>query len=149
LVPNAEHSRSEAIVHPVGIRHMEYVDARRRERPCAGGASGQSSVGFGDRTRSIDKNGYSWTYEYDRKGQKIKETLPPMQFKLNGEAPGTPAPNRVLENRFAYDAFGNLIQKIEAANFANDARTTDFLYDTVGGLRAPAITATTTPAPAE
>jgi hypothetical protein len=80
---------------------MEYVDARRRERPCADGASGQSSVGFGDRTRSIDKNGYSWTYEYDRKGQKIKETLPPMQFKLNGEAPGTPAPNRVLENRFS------------------------------------------------
>ena len=41
-------------------------------------------------------------------------------------------PNRVLETRFAYDAFGNLIQKIEAANFPNDARTTDFLYDTVG-----------------
>ena len=43
-------------------------------------------------------------------------------------------PNRVLETRFAYDAFGNLIQKIEAANFPNDARTTDFRYDTVGRL---------------
>ena len=46
----------------------------------------------------------------------------------------TPAPNRLLETRFAYDAFGNLIQKIEAANFANDARTTDFSYDVVGRL---------------
>jgi YD repeat-containing protein len=89
---------------------------------------------LGDKTSFIDKNGHGWTYEYDRKGQKIKETSPSMQFKLSGEASGTPAPGRSLENRFAYDAFGNLIQKIEAANFANDARTTDFLYDTVGRL---------------
>ena len=93
-----------------------------------------STTRSGIARRWIDKNGDGWTYEYDRKGQKIKETSPPMQFKLSGEALGTPAPNRVLENRFAYDAFGNLIQKIEAANFANDARTTDFLYDTVGRL---------------
>ena len=57
-----------------------------------------------------------------------------MQFKLGGEALSTPAPDRLLETRFAYDAFGNLIQKSEAANFANDARTTDFRYDVVGRL---------------
>src|SRR5262249_15997917 len=33
---------------------------------------------LGDRTRWIDKNGNAWTYEYDRKGQKVKETSPPM-----------------------------------------------------------------------
>src|SRR5207237_3011235 len=90
--------------------------------------------GSGDPTRPSDKNGHGSTYKYDRKGQKIKETSPPVQFKLSGEVPGAPAPDRVLENRFAYDAFGNLIEKIEAANFANDARTTDFVYDTVGRL---------------
>ena len=89
---------------------------------------------LGDRTRWIDKNGAAWTCEYDRKGQKVKETSPPTPFKLGGEALSTPAPNRLLETRFAYDAFGNLIQKIEAANFANDARTTDFSYDVVGRL---------------
>jgi YD repeat-containing protein len=89
---------------------------------------------LGDRTRWIDKNGNGWTYEYDRKGQKVKEISPPAQFKVSGEEIGTAAPNRVLESRFAYDAFGNLIRKIEAANFPNDARTTESLYDTVGRL---------------
>jgi YD repeat-containing protein len=89
---------------------------------------------LGDRTRWIDKNGDAWTYEYDCKEQKIKETSPPATFKLSGEPPGTPAPNRVLETRFAPDAFGNLIQKTEAANFARDARTTNFVYDTMGRL---------------
>src|SRR3546814_16327991 len=55
-----------------------------------------------------------------------------MRFKLRGENPATPAPDRVVETRFEYDAFGNLVRKIEAANFANDASTTDFAFDTVG-----------------
>jgi YD repeat-containing protein len=87
-----------------------------------------------DQTRWLDKNGYSWGYEYNRRGQKTKETTPPMQFKLAGEVLDSPAPDRVLDTRFAYDAFGNLIQKVEAANFPNDARTTDFIFDTVGRL---------------
>ena len=89
---------------------------------------------LGDRIRWIDKNGAAWTCEYDRKGQKVEETSPPTPFKLSGEALSTPTPNRMLKTRFAYDAFGNLIRKSEAANFANDARTTDFRYDVAGRL---------------
>src|SRR3546814_12513750 len=55
-----------------------------------------------------------------------------MRFKLRGENPATPAPDRVVETRFEYDAFGNLVRKIEAATFANAASTTDFAFDTVG-----------------
>jgi YD repeat-containing protein len=89
---------------------------------------------LGDRTGWIDKNRAGWTYAYDRKGQRTKQTSPPVQFKLSGEPLITTAPNRVLETRFGYDAFGNLIQQTEAANFPTEARTTDLRYDTVGRL---------------
>ena len=69
---------------------------------------------------------------YDRRGRKILETTPPLKFKLRGEDLATPAPDRALETRLEYDAFDNLVRKIEAANFASDAATVDFLFDTVG-----------------
>ena len=101
---------------------------------------------LGDRTRWIDKNGAAWTYDYDRKGQKIKETSPPMQFKLSGEALGTPAPNRVLENRFAYDAFGNLIRRSRPRTSRTTREPQTSSTTLWGGLRVPSITATTMPA---
>jgi YD repeat-containing protein len=87
---------------------------------------------LGDRPRWTDKNGHSFDCIYDRKGRKISETSPPLKFKLRGEDLDTPAPDRVLETHLKYDAFGNLIRKIEAANFAADSVTTDYSFDTTG-----------------
>jgi YD repeat-containing protein len=87
---------------------------------------------LGNRTRWIDKDGNVWTSTYDVKGRKIRETSPPFKFNLNGEDLSLPAADRVIETHYAYDAFDNLIQKVEAANFANDSGTTDFLFDSLG-----------------
>ena len=84
------------------------------------------------RTQWTDKNGHNFACTYDRRGRKTSETTPPMAFKLRGEELATPAMERAIETRFEYDAFGNLVRKIEAANFADDASTTDFVFDTAG-----------------
>ena len=84
------------------------------------------------RTRWVDKNGNRSVCTYDRRSRKISETTPPMKFKLRAESLATPAVDRVLDHALEYDAFGNLVRKVEAANFANDACTTDFLVRHVG-----------------
>lgn len=87
---------------------------------------------LGSRKRWTDKNNNVWTCAYDRKGQKTGETSPPVKFKLRGEDLAASAVDRVIETRFDYDAFGNLIRKIEAANFPDDASTTEFQFDNLG-----------------
>jgi YD repeat-containing protein len=87
---------------------------------------------LGNRSRWTDKNGHVFSCEFDRRGRKIGETTPLLKFKLRGEDPATPAPDRVIETRIEYDAFGNLIRKIEAANFTSDASITDYSFDTAG-----------------
>ncbi|MDF2120414.1 putative Ig domain-containing protein [Roseiarcaceae bacterium H3SJ34-1] len=87
---------------------------------------------FGASTRWIDRNGCDWRYVYDRAGRKISETGPLLPFNLSGEALDTPAPQRRLETQFAYDAFGNLVRRTEAANFPGDSSATDYQFDTLG-----------------
>src|SRR5262245_46818856 len=118
-------TRGQAHAYDAAGRLVSTVDA-------LGHAERSEYDALGGRTRWIDKNANSSTCAYDRKGRKTRESTPSIKFKLRGEALPTPAPDRVLETHFEYDAFGNLIRKVEAANFASDASTTDFSFDTVG-----------------
>ena len=83
---------------------------------------------FGDRTLWVDKNGDGWTCEYDRRGQKTKETAPPVVVQLSNETAPT---NRSLQTRLYYDAFGSLVKRIEAAQTV-DQRITEYAYDRLG-----------------
>jgi YD repeat-containing protein len=87
---------------------------------------------LGSRVRSTDRNGQVWRYVYDRAGQVSVQTTPPAAFALSGEDVTVAPPERVIETRFQYDAFQNLVSRTEAANFDTDAATTQFHYDTVG-----------------
>lgn len=87
---------------------------------------------FGDRIGWVDKNGNDWMCRYDRTGRKTSEFSARHHFKIHGEDLATPSPGRIIETRFEYDAFGNNIRKIEAANFTNEPLTTDFAFDTMG-----------------
>jgi YD repeat-containing protein len=118
-------TRGQVHAYDAGGRVTRTVDALGNTERCEYDA-------LGDRTRWIDKNGNASTCAYDRKGRKTAETTTPMPFKLRGEPLASPPAARVLETRFNYDAFSNMIRKIEAANFPNDASTTDFEFDTVG-----------------
>ncbi|ALI34756.1 putative deoxyribonuclease RhsA [Candidatus Nitrosocosmicus oleophilus] len=88
--------------------------------------------GFGDNLRWIDKNGNKFVYAYDRKGRKTLEATPSLKFKLRGEESNTDSPNRIIETRFQYDAFGNMIRKIEAANYVNNSVITEYSFDKIG-----------------
>src|ERR1700752_3218711 len=118
-------TRGTAHVWDAAGRLISTVDALRNTERYEYNAAG-------GRTRWVDKNGNVFTCVYDRKGRKASETSPPVKFKLSGEDLSTPAVDRELITRFEYDAFGNVIRKIEAANFAVAAATSDFLFDTLG-----------------
>lgn len=86
--------------------------------------------GLGDRTSYRNRNGATWTYEYDRQGRVFREISPQVLVQLSTES----APSsRSLETRLYRDAFGSLVKRIEA-NDTVDARVTDYAYDTLGRL---------------
>ena len=87
-----------------------------------------STNALGDKTSFIDKNGATWRYDYDRQGRLFNQYSPPVLVKLSKETAPT---NRSLQTRLSYDAFGSLVERIEAA-FTVDQRITKYVYDRLG-----------------
>lgn len=75
----------------------------------------------GNLVASTARNGATTTFEYDRANRKIREILPIFSRSAAGAS-------AAVENRFAYDAIGNLKQKIEAYGLP-EQRTTAYVYD--------------------
>ncbi|MBI2308425.1 MAG: LysM peptidoglycan-binding domain-containing protein [Rhodocyclales bacterium] len=75
----------------------------------------------GNMLSSTARNGATTVFEYDRGNRKTREILPIFSRNAGG---GTAA----VENRFGYDAVGNLTQKVEAWGLP-EQRITTFAYD--------------------
>ncbi len=116
-----------------GQTHAYDAAGRRvRSADAAGNIEEHEYDALGGRTRWTDKNGNVSACAFDRKGRKTVETTPALSFKLRGEPLTPPAPDRVLETRFEYDAFGQLVRRIDAANHPSDSSTIDYSFDVLG-----------------
>ncbi|MBI2305748.1 MAG: RHS repeat protein, partial [Rhodocyclales bacterium] len=77
---------------------------------------------------ALARNGATTSYAYDALGRKIRETLPVTgRNAANADIP--------VENRYAYDAQGNLTQRIEACGLP-EQRITAYVYDKLDRLLA-------------
>jgi YD repeat-containing protein len=83
---------------------------------------------LGDKTGFADKNGAKWRYVYDRQGRLFDQFSPPVAVQLSNETTPT---NRSLQTRLYYDAFGSLVERIEAAQTV-DQRITEYAFDRLG-----------------
>ncbi|WP_229008360.1 LysM peptidoglycan-binding domain-containing protein [Methylophilus sp. Leaf408] len=101
---------------------------------------------LGNALSTTARNGATTTYSYDAAGRKLTEVLP--VTTRNAANSG----NIAVSNTFTYDAFGNLLTKVEADG-ALTTRTTTYVNDKLGrqqqttqsvqtttGVSAPAIT---------
>jgi YD repeat-containing protein len=84
---------------------------------------------FSDRVSVTNKVGGVTTYNYDRRGLMLNETLPVSSVRADGVVLATS-----VINTYAYDSRGNLTQTVEAFNVAADARTTTYAYDKLNRL---------------
>jgi YD repeat-containing protein len=78
---------------------------------------------FGDRTTVVNKLGGSTTNTFDKRGLLLTETLPINSVTSSGTVQAS-----TVSNHYAYDAFGNQTQKIEAYGLT-EQRTTNWTYD--------------------
>jgi YD repeat-containing protein len=92
---------------------------------------------LGQKTAFTNKAGATWNYDYDRAGRLVRETAPAVDLaavKEQGNALALDAGNtgsaRIV-TLLAYDAFGNLASRTEAAG-RPEQRSTRYEYDKVG-----------------
>lgn len=80
--------------------------------------------GLGNKVAFTNKNGDTWTYEYDAAGRLVEETAPGVYLQSTGTT-------TEIVTRMAYDALGNLLARTEAYGLA-EQRTTSYEYDALG-----------------
>ena len=92
---------------------------------------------LGQKTAFTNKAGATWNYDYDRAGRLVRETSPAVDLAAVKELGGTLVPDagntgsqRVV-TQLAYDSFGNLTSRTEAAG-RPEQRSTRYEYDKVG-----------------
>ena len=90
--------------------------------------------GVGDRIKYTDKKGAVWAYTYDRLGRVFIRFAPAVLMKLSSDPVDAAPQLRAREDRFYYDALGNLETVAEGVRFESDVRTTRYNYDTLGRL---------------
>ena len=84
----------------------------------------------GEKTSYTNRDGQTWTYQYDREGNLTVEVGPSvavMGYDGNG------AVQQSIETDYSYDGDGHLISQIDNAN-TSASRETDFVYDSSGKL---------------
>ncbi|MGG6463071.1 putative Ig domain-containing protein [Solilutibacter silvestris] len=86
--------------------------------------------GVGQVIARTNKNGDVWTYGYDAAGRKTSEITPEIRISTAQSDGTTISVTRAIESRYAYDALGNLVSRIE--DFGYSARQTDYEYDNRG-----------------
>ena len=92
---------------------------------------------LGNKRSFINKKQNVWSYEYDAAGRLVQETSPQVLVTSVGVAADgtlsasadTPA---AIVTRLAYDALGNLTERIEALGLAGQERSTRYRYDSLG-----------------
>jgi YD repeat-containing protein len=112
------------------LRAFDRVGRLRAVTDAEGHTESYAYDARGRRRRFTDKNGAQWRYDYDALGRMTLQASPPVEVQ-GSEQPAAIA--QEIHTRNAYDLFGNLQARYEAAGTA-DERTTRFEYDTLNRL---------------
>lgn len=105
----------------------------------SGVTTGQQNYTYDGAGRQLtyqNQVGARWNYTYDAAGHRTSETSPAVYVFTNALATTGNGGSGTLQSRitrYAYDAFGNLTSKTEAAGTTME-RTTGFAYDLTGRL---------------
>ncbi|WLQ12086.1 LysM peptidoglycan-binding domain-containing protein [Hahella aquimaris] len=95
----------------------------------------------GNRIRMVDKlqnyqqgqgvvETQAYRYVYDAANRLIKEVTPAVRvYRANDDRSVTLLANAGVETRYQYDALGNKVKVTQAANIAEQSRTTEYRYD--------------------
>ncbi|MBW8891082.1 MAG: hypothetical protein JF617_02535, partial [Burkholderiales bacterium] len=87
---------------------------------------------FGRKTQVTNKNGATTDYQYDAVGHLIQELSAAVDvYSVDTSLAVSASTGQRLATRYAYDAFGNLLSRTEAADTAQQ-RTTRYSYDALG-----------------
>ncbi|ABC28072.1 Rhs family protein [Hahella chejuensis KCTC 2396] len=72
----------------------------------------------------------AYRYAYDAANRLIKEVTPAVRvYRANDDRSVTLLANAGVETRYQYDALGNKVKVTQAANIAEQSRTTEYRYD--------------------
>ena len=93
--------------------------------------------GTGAKTSFTNKQAQVWNYEHDAAGRIVAETAPAvdvgsMAITAAGVVNSALLAGQRLVTRTAWNAFGEVAQRIEAAGVAGQERSTRYLYDRLG-----------------
>ncbi|MFG0787541.1 Ig-like domain repeat protein [Delftia tsuruhatensis] len=92
---------------------------------------------LGQKTAFTNKAGATWNYDYDAAGRLVRETSPAVDLAAVKELGGTLVPDagntgsQRIVTQLAYDSFGNLTSRTEAAG-RPEQRSTRYEYDKAG-----------------
>ena len=89
---------------------------------------------LGLKTSYTNRDGQTWTYQYDSEGNLVDEFSPPVSvvgYSSNGSNTGTS--QQSIETYYSYDGNGNLVSQTDDAN-TDGSRVTQFVYDASGNL---------------
>ncbi|ROZ61893.1 DUF4214 domain-containing protein, partial [Ramlibacter sp. WS9] len=127
------------LIEPGGRVSEFFYDAAgriTRSVDAMGAAESYTYDPLGNKVSFTNKLNKTWTYEYDASGRLTKETAPEVEVTTvtfdadNRVATGTPS-MAAMVTQIAYDAFGNVESRTEAAG-RPEARTTSYRYDAAG-----------------
>ncbi|GAA4797439.1 putative Ig domain-containing protein [Lysobacter hankyongensis] len=81
-----------------------------------------------------DRNNAVWTYQYDAAGRRTAELSPQVAVTSVDAAGNVSTANRAIATRYTYDAFGNVLTRVDNADapVTADRRTTRYVYDNRG-----------------
>lgn len=90
---------------------------------------------MGKRLSHTNLNGHTTEFEYDALGRLLKEILPEVSVVTAVNSSSTAKTTIRIENKYEYDALGNLVAKIEADNLPGQRRVTRYVTDKLGKER--------------
>jgi YD repeat-containing protein len=114
---SSDDDRTETFEYDAGGNLVATTDAM-------GGREQYVLDGLGNRILYTNKNGDTWTYEYDAAAHLTREIAPEVQLGAAGTW-------TAIVTEMGYDALGNLLWRKEAADLAEE-RTTSYEYDALG-----------------